>query len=184
MKNLQEIIFGVPVWGLMMHEQKYQSRDYLDCLKELQETQPSEKKSNFGGWQSHDNLHQIPVFKEFVTSLENIANSIVSEYSTNTPVRLSELWGNINNFYNFNGAHTHGGVLSGVFYIKTPVNSGRLILKNPAVRSDAHLFRLKDYAITPEPLACIIFPSWLEHYVEPNMSDEERISLSFNFNVR
>ena len=26
----------------------------------------------------------------------------------------------------------------------------------------------------------IIFPSWLEHGVEPNMSNEDRISLSFN----
>ena len=25
-----------------------------------------------------------------------------------------------------------------------------------------------------------IFPSWIKHLVEPNMSDEERISISFN----
>lgn len=185
MKNLQETIFGVPVWGCIMHQQKYQSRDYADHLKECQETLLSEKKSNFGGYQSHDNLHLVPVFKEFSSSLENIANSIISDYTNNSKykVRISEMWGNINNHYNFNAAHVHGGVLSGVFYIKTPLNCGRLILKNPAVRGDSSLIRAKDYPITPEPLACIIFPSWLEHYVEPNMSNEERISISFNFAV-
>jgi uncharacterized protein (TIGR02466 family) len=27
----------------------------------------------------------------------------------------------------------------------------------------------------------LIFPSWLPHGVEPNMSDEDRISISFNY---
>jgi uncharacterized protein (TIGR02466 family) len=186
MKDIQETIFGVPIWGFIMQEQKYQSRDYVDCIFEIKDSNPSVKKSNFGGYQTHDNLHKIPVFREFVTSLEKIGANIFSEYTDNKiqNMQITELWGNINNHGDFNGAHVHGGVLSGVFYIKTPINCGKLIFKNPAVRSDAHLIRMKDYPIIPEPLACIIFPSWLEHYVEPNMSDEERISLSFNLNVR
>ena len=30
----------------------------------------------------------------------------------------------------------------------------------------------------------LIFPSWLDHYVEPNESDEDRISISFNVCAR
>ena len=33
---------------------------------------------------------------------------------------------------------------------------------------------------TPVPNTLIMFPAWLEHDVEPNQSQEERISISFN----
>ncbi len=37
---------------------------------------------------------------------------------------------------------------------------------------------------TPVAGRLILFPSWLEHDVEANMSDHERISISFNMNLR
>lgn len=183
-KDIQENIFSVPIWGLILSDHKYESKDYIKCLKELQKTSLSVKKSNFGGYQSEDNLHLMPVFRELTIILKNKAKLIISEYTGNDHiVQLSELWGNINTRHSFNFNHTHGGVLSGVFYLQTPANCGRLVFKNPAVRSDISLIRAKDFVINPEPLGCIFFPSWLEHYVEPNSSDEERISLSFNFEV-
>lgn len=181
-KDIQQTIFGTPIWGAMLNEQKYQSRDYIDCLQKIRDTQISAKKSNFGGYQTHEDLHLVPVFRELIRSIEHLASLIISEYTDNKTLRLEikEFWGNINTYRDYNAAHVHSGLLSGVFYLKTPQNCGRLIIKNPAVRSDGHIIRNKDYAINPEPLACIIFPSWLEHYVEPNMNDEERMSLSFN----
>lgn len=181
-KDIQQTIFGTPIWGAMLNEQKYQSRDYIDCLLEIRDTQISAKKSNFGGHQTHPDLYLVPVFRELIRSIENLTNSIISEYTDNRTLRLEvkELWGNINTYRDYNASHTHGGILSGVFYLKTPKNCGRLVFRDPAVRSDGHIIRNKDYVINPEPLACIFFPSWLEHYVEPNMSNEDRISLSFN----
>jgi len=38
--------------------------------------------------------------------------------------------------------------------------------------------------VQPQNLLLLLFPSWLEHYVEQNMSDESRISLSFNIGVK
>ena len=38
-----------------------------------------------------------------------------------------------------------------------------------------------EYLMYPEPGDLVIFPSWLKHYVEPNLNkDIERISISFN----
>ena len=90
------------------------------------------------------------------------------------------MWANINDKYNYNAHHTHEGILSGVFYLHVPENSGRLILVDPAVRNHNSVIKNSNYGIKPERLACIVFPSWLEHYVEPNQSDEYRISISFN----
>lgn len=178
MENNQHNIFSVSIWGFMLTEQKYQSRDYIDAILELEKTEPSVKKSNFGGYQTHDNLHKIPVFREFLSSLEMIASNCLNHKAI-----VSEMWGNINYKHCYNGAHTHGGALSGVFYLRVPQNSGRLMLCNPAVRSDGQFLRSPNYPIVPEPLACIMFPNWVEHYVEPNLNDEPRISLSFNFQL-
>ena len=172
-------IFKTPIWGYVLKNEYYHISNYIDYLVEQQRTVPSVKKSNFGGYQTHDNLHEVNVFKEFVDVVQNISNNIFLPYSSDK-LEIDSMWGNINNFSNSNASHVHEGVLSGVFYLKVPVNSGKLVFINPAVRSDGHLIRTKNYSIQPEFLSCIIFPSWLEHYVEPSDSQEDRISISFN----
>jgi uncharacterized protein (TIGR02466 family) len=180
MKDNQENIFQTPIWGFMLKDQHYQTYDYVDKVLELQSKETSEKKSNFGGWQSRDNLNDTEgIFREFISTLEKISNNILCDKS-NKRFKVTEMWANVNYKYCYNAAHTHGGILSGVFYLQVPENSGKLIFCNPAVRADGHLLRPKNYPIVPERLACIMFPSWLEHYVEPNLSDEPRISISFN----
>ena len=37
------------------------------------------------------------------------------------------------------------------------------------------------WKIKPEENKCILFPSYLKHYVEPNLNKKERISISFNY---
>lgn len=180
MHSNQHNIFQIPIWGFILNDQQYQTYDFVDRLLELEEKEPSVRKSNFGGYQTRDNIHETEgVLKEFTSALNNIANSILCSY-TNKKVSITEMWGNINYKNCYNGAHTHSGLISGVYYCQVPENSGNLVLVNPAVRSDGHLLRLQNYVIKPERLALILFPSWLEHYVEPNQSDQERISISFN----
>lgn len=184
MKENKIELFSTPVWGFVLNDQKYQSRDYLDLITSLEQTQPSEKKSNIGGYQTHDNLHHTPVVKEFVETIQNIGARCFEDYNQKPcKAQVTEMWGNVNYGGCYNAAHIHGEALSGVFYLQTPANSGRLILCNPAVRSDGRAIRHPNYSIIPEPLGCIIFPSWLEHYVEPNLSKENRISISFNLKI-
>tara|TARA_B110000977_G_C11087490_1_gene495303 strand:+ start:1038 stop:1598 length:561 start_codon:yes stop_codon:yes gene_type:complete len=178
-------IFNTPIWGYVLTSEKYQAEDYLEKVIELSSTEPSANKSNAGGgWQSRDNLQEDPLFKEFVnnTLIKSIGQPILKEYGIVNPV-VQSMWASVNNKHSFNYQHTHEGYLSGVFYLQVPKDSGRLIFTNPAVRSESHPIRQKNYPIIPQELACIVFPSWLEHYVEPNMSDEARVSISFNIGI-
>lgn len=166
-------IFNTPLWGWKLGDEKHHVSDYIDYIHELSTSEYSQQKSNFGGWQSRDNLNEDGIFREFTKTLTKLANGCVSKAT------VSEMWANINNYKDYNGQHRHDGVLAGVFYCSVPKNSGRLILVDPrnlGVR-DRHR---NNYPINPEPLTLIIFPSWLDHFVEPNMSNEPRISLSFN----
>ena len=175
-------LFHTPIWGYVLNTEKYHIYNYIEFVEELEAAEPSVQKSNFGGWQSRDNLHEEGVFKELVKVIQEISSDAVKNY-TNKSLKMFSMWANVNRSTHYNGSHVHEGAMSGVFYLKVPPNSGRLILVNPAVRSDSHVIREKNYPITPAPLACLLFPSWLSHYVEPNNSDEVRISLSFNLEI-
>jgi uncharacterized protein (TIGR02466 family) len=75
--------------------------------------------------------------------------------------------------------------------LKAPQNSGHLKVDDP--RSSASMIRPKQKSgqLPPrlfrethyEPKAgrCIMFPAWLTHCVDPNESNDIRISVSFNF---
>ena len=177
----QENIFSTPVWGFLLKEQRHQNADYTDYILNLQEKGYSQyRKSNRGGFQSEDNLHTHGIFQEFNSSILSVCQSILPDKQ----IYLQSMWANVNEQHHFNLPHVHEGVLSGVFYCKIPEDSGKLVLMDPAIRSTAHLIGNKNFFIEPKPLALIIFPSWLEHYVEPNKSEELRVSISFNIGIK
>ncbi len=69
--------------------------------------------------------------------------------------------------------HTHDDddeLLSAVYYIRAPADSGRLILHAGG----------ETLAITPEEGMLLLFPPDLAHEVEENRSGERRLSVAFN----
>ena len=81
-------------------------------------------------------------------------------------------------------------VFSGVFYLKVPKNSGKINFMNPNRLTEYHFDsnRVENYSsctsssrwYDPQVAKMIIFPACVEHYVEGNNSDEDRISIAFN----
>ena len=177
-------IFSIPIWGFLLKNHEYEKNDYIDYLYNLKEMTKGVRKSNFlNSWHSDTDLFNQGIFRELSDSILDIATNIATGLVKDPKLNIHESWANINAKYSYNAHHVHAGLLSGVFYLKTPKDSGRLILSNPAVRSQSHLIRPKDFPCEPEPLSLIIFPTWLEHYVEPNKSEEDRISISFNIGL-
>ena len=149
-------------------------------------------RTNVKGWHSATNMHERPEFKNLVNMLYACQKTVYEqEYYENEPV-LGNMWANINPPGGMNRAHQHPNSLwSGVYWIKTPKNCGRLRIDDP--RSPAAMVRPRQKEGKKpdrlwrethyEPIAgrCIMFPSWLMHCVDPNESNDIRISVSFNF---
>ena len=149
-------------------------------------------RTNIKGWHSTTNMHELPEYKKLVDMLYACQKTIYEqEYYESEPV-LGNMWANINPPGGMNRAHQHPNSLwSGVYYIKAPKGSGHLKIDDPRSSAamcrpsqkdgekPARLFRETHY----EPIAgrCIMFPSWLMHCVDPNESNDIRISVSFNF---
>ena len=102
------------------------------------------------------------------------------------------MWANINRPGGYNRPHLHPNALfSGVYWVKTPLKSGNLMLYEPRPGAQCNMPNRtkKDLPsevwreVHYEPTAgrIIMFPAWLWHEVRPNESNDTRISVSFNF---
>ena len=179
----QHNLFETPIWGFVLSDQNLQTLDYSEYISNLADIEQSKTKSNMGGWQSRDNLHQDPIFQEFNKSILGAAGSVLKDFTDREPY-IQSMWANINTKGDYNAHHVHEGEISGVYYCQIPKNPGRLVLVNPAVRSYISVIRNNNFFINPERVALIMFPSWLEHFVEPSQSDDPRISISFNIGIK
>jgi uncharacterized protein (TIGR02466 family) len=104
---------------------------------------------------------------------------------------LSEYWININLNSKIQFPHSHPNrAFSAVYYVSAGEDCGDIVFLNPNkvlcqnfsddCIEDYNEFTATHWKITPKDNLLIIFPSWLEHYVQPNNSNVERISIAFN----
>jgi len=150
------------------------------------------KKTNVKGWHSQTEMHTKPEYKSLLDELFIFMKEIWKEEWLDREPVLGNMWANINPPGGYNKPHVHPNTLfSGVYYIKTPPNCGELICNDPRpgiqtvmpVRIKGtppkHLWR--EVHLESQEGRIIIFPAWLWHCVEPNQSNDIRISVSFNF---
>jgi len=146
--------------------------------------------SNYGGWQSQSfeetNKNLLNLFDKINSSVEEIEKQLGLEKK----LSLDNYWCNINYFGCFNKPHNHpGAVVSGVYYVSVPKNSGNIVFQQFRSDIDTTYTFVKNYnqynstkwTIVPKENLCVLFPSYLLHYVEPNLNKKERISISFNY---
>ncbi len=95
-------------------------------------------------------------------------------------------WANINAPGSRNTFHTHKeDEFSCVYYLQG-TDTGDLRFPNPAnLLGDCSKTSpfTRDFLFAPNDGDLILFPSWLPHEVEPNLSNRERINIAFNFKV-
>jgi uncharacterized protein (TIGR02466 family) len=137
-------------------------------------------------------MHEKPEYKTLVDLLYEAQNYIYQEELLDNVPYLGNMWANINPPGGYNRPHTHPNSLwSGVYYVRTPKNSGHLKCEDPKSVAAMTYPRRKEGQLPSylwrevhfEPIAgrLIMFPSWLNHCVDPNQSNDIRISVSFNF---
>lgn len=182
--------FCEPVWNFNLDLD-------LDALSkyayDLAETQPSNQRSNRGGWQSPiiDQFDDIlePIKDQINISLKNAKKSMGLKDEYNFEMQTG--WFNINGPGSWNVKHLHpNSVFSGTVYLKVPQGEPGNIqfYRHSIVLSYLDDDLIKDYnemtsgtvTYKAQENCCLIFPSWIEHQVTPNFTDQDRISFSFN----
>jgi uncharacterized protein (TIGR02466 family) len=192
------IIFSM---GLSDHK-KLNSSLLGHIYEEYERDKNGINRSNFpglGGWHSHNALHKNEYFNPLVKIIDFVSRKISSQmgYSPDKFLKIGTMWSIINPPGSANKAHIHpSSHWSGVYYVQTPESSGQIEFTDPRT---AHVMNQPDFAAakkrgreswtkvnyTPKPGKLIIFPSWLYHAVEPNLSvadgkSANRVIVSFN----
>ena len=131
--------------------------------------------------------------KKIDEEVYNFAKSLQIDFSKHGLKRINS-WGNLQKKGNYIKEHRHNNTqFSGVFYLQTPENSGDIIFttKNatwinsywePSLTGydDLNSFEKR---FSPQQCGIFLFPAHLDHYVTPSHSEEERYSISFNYNL-
>jgi uncharacterized protein (TIGR02466 family) len=141
--------------------------------------------SNQGGYQSEGEFTDIE-FKDAI--LKTLPHPFYKGQAVN--IRNVYPWLNINKNGNWNTPHHHfaGDIyVCGVYYVSTPPESGRIRFYDPrseyiaATGSYQYLeSRQEQLLVKPTEGLVVFFPCWLKHDVEPNDSDQDRVSIAFN----
>ena len=155
-------------------------------------------KSNKGGWHSQNFKLNDKNSIQFKFAIE-IQKYILKTFQAlgwkteNQNIRVKEIWAIINKKNDFNVVHTHpNSFLSAAYYVKAPKNCGKFQVEslNIAKRhlspevSNKNEFNAQVAGLEVNEGDLLIFPGYLPHKVAKNESDQDRIVISFNVDIK
>ena len=138
-------------------------------------------------------LDIIPRLKEKIQEHINCYVYQHIKISTEYNFHILNSWVNRHDIGDEASTHIHSNsLISGVYYLKTPKDSGRPVFHKPSgtnnLLTDLFDFRLTEaniinksrYTIDIKEGDLLLFPSHLQHSVEKSQTNEWRYSLAFN----
>lgn len=143
------------------------------------------------GWNSEEmTVLERPGFAPLREAIRAACANALAEMGQGGRAFYLQSWVNLHDRGGFNYLHLHeGSLLSGSFYLQVPPGSGQFVFRDPrpgvihgfvkGAVPNGHA----DIHLTPSAGLLVLFPCWMEHYVEPHESDTARITIAFNANA-
>ena len=139
------------------------------------------------GYTSYASLNDLPVRASVFADLKTILDAHVVTFAD----KLDSMWINILEPMGHHSSHIHPhSVISGTFYVSIPEGASALRLEDPrlGLMMNAPLRKANGkpehqnfVCATPLAGTVLMWESWLRHEVPINLSDDVRISVSFNY---
>ncbi|MBL4749294.1 MAG: 2OG-Fe(II) oxygenase family protein [Amylibacter sp.] len=158
------------------------------------------EENSYPGYTSYASLDDLPwrfpIFKDLVETLDKHVAAFAEDLEFDLDgkeLKLDSLWINILPTGGTHASHIHPhSAISGTTYVAMPEGASALKLEDPrSARMMAAPVRKPDARREQQPFIYVkpnvgdvlLWESWLRHEVPLNMSDEERISVSFNYGL-
>ncbi len=156
------------------------------------------EENGYPGYTSYASLTDLPwrfpVFKDLTKVLDKHVAAFAKDLQFDLDgrkLKLEDLWINILPQGGMHASHIHPhSVISGTTYVAMPKGASALKLEDPrSAMMMAAPNRLKDARqemrsfvyVKPDVGDLLLWESWLRHEVPMNMSEDDRISVSFNY---
>jgi uncharacterized protein (TIGR02466 family) len=178
-------LFSTPIFT------KQTSLDTLDLVEVCEQLPLS---VNRGGNLTSDEKHilELPEFANIKAAVLEAVNQYTNEVMgwEGYEYYISLSWANINPTGSSHHVHNHtNSLLSGVYYIRSC--DGFIRLHAPQTNSmlsftptEYNIWNSSTWGLPVKDNSIVIFPSTTYHSVDPNTSDQSRISIAFNVFLR
>lgn len=157
------------------------------------------EENGYAGYTSYASLddlpYRFPIFKDLVAVLDKHVAAFAKDLEFDLGDRklvLDSLWLNILPEGGIHTSHIHPhSVISGTTYVTMPEGASAIRFEDPRLpMMMAAPGRVKDAReelrpfiyVGPEAGDVLLWESWLRHEVPMNMIEEDRVSVSFNYN--
>lgn len=192
MDIVPQFIFPSAVWTTLFDDRESFNAILLERIYQMRDNDPSGvANTNIRGWQSPNDLQNREEFQDFCLRVVQVCQRIgeSQNFIPNLSFNL-QAWANINPPGASNKIHYHANChFSGIYYVslKAP-ECGSIFFRDPRVASrmltypaaEPTEFTTEEVRMKPEAGRMYVFPGWLEHGVEENQSDQDRVSIAFN----
>ena len=178
--------FEQPTAGLAAHISELEARE-ADYTARFQE-------QNF-----FSSAH--PAVRWLKDQVEQTANAVLRQVGIERALSWTIMsWYNTYRYGDHHAPHTHpGAYLSGTYYVRVPpapasvddpqARPGCISFYDPRTGADmiaaGHDYDARPaHVVRPSAGTLLMWPSPVQHYVHPNLSEEHRVSISFNLKVK
>jgi uncharacterized protein (TIGR02466 family) len=167
----------------------FQISNVLAQIKQEQITTLTTENTNEGCWRSQKRWNNL---NWLLDELSDLVSTAVDHYQQlDSGCQLSkkfgiEMWTNVNSPNSRNVLHSHKSAnFSAVYYLQS-TGTGNLRLLNPAnMLGDCNRRGpfTRDFEFSPTDGDLILWPAWIPHEVDVNLSNQDRINLVFDIYV-
>ena len=188
--------FVTPIWTSIIPRHKEVNEKMFIYIKSLQKKDRSGiNRSNLLGWHSNNFDLELEQPRFFINSISPQLNSVLTDMgwdTKNQEVKITGMWAIINKKNSSNSMHIHSNnYISAAYYIKAPKNCGDIVFYDPRFAatyrypkiSKTNKLNSNIVSFQPKEGMLVLFPSYLQHSVNVNKTDKERIVISFNINL-
>ena len=190
------LFFSTPIWASKIEDYKKINIEMLEYINNLQIKDPQGIiKSNFKGWHSKDFNTKDEHPKKFIEAIKKNINVALADMNWDIEkqsVKIKNIWTIINEKNAWNQKHHHSNSdLSAAYYVSAFDNCGDIVFYDPRpapvnshpISKSPNNLNATINSVKPEAGMLVLFPSYLEHSVNPNLSNKKRIVISFNLSL-
>ena len=190
------LFFSTPIWSNKIANYKDINEELHNYILNLREQNPEGiRKSNFSGWHSKDFDLNDETPKKFINAVSSNINTAFNDMDWDIEkqiIQIKSIWAIINEKGASNERHHHGNsALSAAYYVLAPKDCGDIVFYDPRpapvfshpIAKKPNILNATVNSITPDEGLLVLFPSYLDHSVKPNLSSNQRIVISFNVNL-